>query len=90
MELCWKSQPYDWINARDVLLGFGESGDAGTDIDDQWDATSNDSSAFFFFQPYLKSLVHPNRPTGDHGPLVWPQCSTEGIARHMAFARTPP
>ena len=54
LELCWKSQPCDRINAQAVLRGLegsppplGAGSDAGMDADDQWDVLSNDSSTFF-------------------------------------------
>ena len=59
LEHCWKPRPCDRISVRDVFLGLGESGDAGTDIDDQWDATSNDSSAFFPFSHVSNRWLTP-------------------------------
>ena len=70
VELCWKPQPSDRISARDVLRGLGETpppldedGDTGTDTNEQWDTSSNDSSASIF--SFISSLeVTPNQSTG--------------------------
>ena len=68
LELCWKAKPRERISAQAVLLGLegnpsplvtspNEDGCAGTDTDDWWGTSSNDSSAFFFLF-HQKSQVH--------------------------------
>jgi serine/threonine protein kinase len=76
LELCWKSEPCDRISARVVLRGLEESsspldggGDTGTDTDDQWDTSSNDSGKSFF-RFILSPEFTPNQSAGGDEPLM--------------------
>ena len=60
LELCWKPQPRERTNARDVLLNlegnpfFDVDEDVGTDNENQLDTTASDSSTF----PPISSQNH--------------------------------
>ena len=80
LNLCWKSQPQDRIDAKAVLLVLeGDTSllrptspniDEGmeTDADEELDAMASDSSMFFLF--FILLYMHFNHPSAIIGPLI--------------------